>query len=63
MPYWKCSQTRGVTVTERQAQQLERDANSDRTWQRDHADEIWQQEYERLFPRPANAVNVTQPGA
>jgi hypothetical protein len=51
-----------MTVKEYE-EQLHREANSDRVWLRDHALELWNEDYDRKFPRPANAVNATQPGA
>jgi hypothetical protein len=41
-------------MTKQQAEELAREAQSERAWHRDHALEIWQTEYERRFPRPAN---------
>jgi hypothetical protein len=50
-------------MTREAAEQLSRDANSDRTFQRDNAERIWELAYAAKFPRPEGSVNVTQPGA
>jgi hypothetical protein len=50
-------------MTKQAAEELSRSAQSDRAWQRDHAEEIWAANYDKLFPRPKDAENVTQPGA
>ena len=50
-------------MTRQDAEQLSRDAESERTRRRDTELEEWLAEYERRYPRPEGSENVTKPGA
>ena len=51
-----------LTLLQRALERADRSGRA-RVWLRDHGAQLWQAEYDVRYPRPSDAVSVTQPGA